>query len=402
MAQIPNIDIELLRGAARRTGLGDTLSAGLEGYEKGVGIASKIQQRKMQQKQLEMAIEKARQESMLQQQQQQREQRVADLTRPITPEAQAAPGVPLSQVASVEPETGQVLQTGPQIARAAEAQRLPALGVAEREAFPLETLKHSQALEMERLKQRGARGLLEAKPTTQKGFTAEDLKVIRTGDLDRIQQRFQDRLLDPQESKFIESQISQAEKQQLRQRTAATAGVTVLGDLERGLNEFFPKIPDNTFFRIGQAKIPGNPTYEFFSRVDSAKSNVGLDRLQLMREGNPSGGALGQVPFKQQLRLEQVYGAINPGMSKQELEVNTQRLYNIYLDVVFGNAQDRQKLIREGKMSPQENQEVEGYYYPLPIEAFRFEPKATRPKASKQIDQINKEIEDIRRQLGEN
>lgn len=78
MAQIPNIDIELLRGAAKRPGTGDVLSSGLAGFEKGVDLAGRIKDQKAKQKMLEMQIAKALAEAKAQQEAASRNQAVAD------------------------------------------------------------------------------------------------------------------------------------------------------------------------------------------------------------------------------------------------------------------------------------------------------------------------------------
>jgi hypothetical protein len=99
--------------------------------------------------------------------------------------------------------------------------------------------------------------------------------------------------------------------------------------------------------------------------VESARSNIGLDRLQQMRENSPTGGALGQVPVQQQLRLEQVLGALDVTMPRPVMEENLKYLHNAYLDIAFGTREERERLMRTGQWSEEDNQWVERNYHDL-------------------------------------
>jgi hypothetical protein len=117
--------------------------------------------------------------------------------------------------------------------------------------------------------------------------------------------------------------------------------------------------------RITASKIPGTAEYQFMKNVESARSNIGLDRLQQMRENSPTGGALGQVPVQQQLRLEQVLGALDVTMPRPVMEENLKYLHNAYLDIAFGTREERERLMRTGQWSEQDNQWVERNYHDL-------------------------------------
>ena len=153
------------------------------------------------------------------------------------------------------------------------------------------------------------------------------------------------------------------------------AGSTVIQDLQRGL-ELLPELgilAQNEgvvggILRTQSAKIPGTVANRITQFTESALSNVGLDTLQTMRENSPTGGALGQVPIQQQKRLEQVLGSLNINQLPSVLEANIKRVINIYTDIIHGSPEERAEAVRRGMMTPEENAQIESYYYDLPFD----------------------------------
>ena len=166
-----------------------------------------------------------------------------------------------------------------------------------------------------------------------------------------------------------------------RQAQRERAGGTVIQDLQRAL-DLLPELgpisgSEGVMGGIarqglgiipGQADIPGTVANRITQFTESALSNVGLDTLQQMRENSPTGGALGQVPIQQQQRLEQVLGSLNINQPPSELEANIKRVMNIYTDIIYGSAQERAMAVQEGRMTPQENAEIEQMYQELPFD----------------------------------
>ena len=184
-----------------------------------------------------------------------------------------------------------------------------------------------------------------------------------------------------------------AQKRLGRDASVQRAGRTVVREVGRGL-ELMPKIvgwgdgntqtegADTTGAdeiakanaRAFMAAIPGSAEYQFMQNIESALSNVGLDRLQEMRENSPTGGALGQVPFQQQQRLEQVLGAFKITMPKPVMEENLKYMNNAYMDIMFGSKEERDALVQQGKLSPEKNDEIQSNYYDLSWNEFgRYE-----------------------------
>ena len=166
-----------------------------------------------------------------------------------------------------------------------------------------------------------------------------------------------------------------------RQAQRERAGGTVIQDLQRAL-DLIPELGpiasgEGVLGGIarqgigpvpGSASIPGSVANRITQFTESALSNVGLDTLQQMRENSPTGGALGQVPIQQQQRLEQVLGSLNINQPPSELEANIKRVMNIYTDIIYGSAQERAMAVQEGRLSPQENAEIEQMYQELPFD----------------------------------
>jgi hypothetical protein len=58
-----------------------------------------------------------------------------------------------------------------------------------------------------------------------------------------------------------------------------------------------------------------------------------------MREASPTGGALGQVPFQQQQRLEQMLGSLQIDQDPHVLQDNIKRFINTYNDIIHGEGE---------------------------------------------------------------
>jgi len=162
------------------------------------------------------------------------------------------------------------------------------------------------------------------------------------------------------------------------------AGGTVVQDLQRGLDMFDEmnqgKGVAGANMRLFNAAVPGTSEYNVEGFIQSALSNVGLDKLQDMRENSPTGGALGQVPIQQQKRLEQVLGSLKLGQHPDVLKANMKRVINIYIDIMYGTQGERDFAVSEGKLSPAESSEIAGWYYELPFDKLGRRRKVKTPE----------------------
>ena len=128
-----------------------------------------------------------------------------------------------------------------------------------------------------------------------------------------------------------------------RQKRAERAGGTVVQDLGRALNLFeTAQSEGNLLDGVGPiegwltSKFPGTPADRIRRLVESAKSNIGIDQLQAMRDASPTGGALGQVPVQQQVRLETMLGDLVNTQNVDDWRNNIMRTINLYNDIIHG------------------------------------------------------------------
>jgi hypothetical protein len=167
----------------------------------------------------------------------------------------------------------------------------------------------------------------------------------------------------------------EAERRRIgRQSEIQRAGQTVLRSVNRGL-EYLPQLTQGEGIigsnaRAAKSGVRGTPEYNLKLQVADMLSNVGLDRLQQMRDNSPTGGALGQVPIQQQQRLEQVLGSFDLSQDPAIIEENLKQVNNIYIDVMFGSRQERELAVREGRMTPEQNAEIDQMYYEVGFDQY--------------------------------
>lgn len=190
------------------------------------------------------------------------------------------------------------------------------------------------------------------------------------------------------------AQQADSERKGLRGKQKADAGMTVVQDLQRSLDLIDDgngaiELPgwaggDTGLGEVveglatqGMAKLPRTDANAALGFANSAKANIGLDQLQLMRETSPTGGALGQVPVQQQIKLESLLGSLDPTtMRPEDFRNNASRAINIYLDLVVGNRQERASLVEQNILSEADNAKIEDMYKVLPF-GVNGEPFAT-------------------------
>ena len=171
--------------------------------------------------------------------------------------------------------------------------------------------------------------------------------------------------------KMNDAQASEKAATTAANRTAGIqrAGGTVVQDLGRAKALITDMVGGGGVVganaRLAKSKLAGTPEYYVNEFIDSAKSNIGLDKLQQMRESSPSGGALGQVPIQQQLRLEKVLGTADVGMTPAMMDDNISRIQNIYFDIMYGSKPERNLAIEQGKMTQEESDQIDSQYFDL-------------------------------------
>jgi hypothetical protein len=122
-----------------------------------------------------------------------------------------------------------------------------------------------------------------------------------------------------------------------RDATVTRAADVVTQDIDRALSiiESNPNLTTG-IGGVLTGWVPGQPSFNLNSLIDTVRSNVGFDKLQAMRDASPTGGALGQVSQQENLLLQATIGNLATSQGTEQLVDNLNRVYNIYLDIVHG------------------------------------------------------------------
>lgn len=89
------------------------------------------------------------------------------------------------------------------------------------------------------------------------------------------------------------------------------------GNWAAGLGAIFKKVPTSKAHTLGEL-------------LKTVKANAGFDKLQLMREASPTGGALGSVSDRENENLQAVIGSLEQSQDPEVLAYNLKRVNDIY------------------------------------------------------------------------
>ena len=153
----------------------------------------------------------------------------------------------------------------------------------------------------------------------------------------------------------------QTPDQRAKETLTRQRAVPVLRDIERALGQVEKSGPFAGWLASGDRIVGQGPAltatmsraFELRQHLDSIKSNISIDQLQMMREASPTGGALGQIPVKQQEFLMSVLGSLQPTLNSDTLRENLNGVYNTYLDAMFGSPEELSDAVRRGSMTQQ-------------------------------------------------
>lgn len=160
--------------------------------------------------------------------------------------------------------------------------------------------------------------------------------------------------------------------------------------------------PLASFYRAGASKfIKGTPEYKLANEfIAPIKSMLAFDELNKMRAASPTGGALGNVAKFETDMLQQTAGQLDIDKADPKtIRENLMRLSEKYLDAVHGTIQDREKLLRDDKISKETFLEILSLYPPFTMGA----KGEMTPRQAPQTEQApaETEAERILRELGE-
>ena len=159
--------------------------------------------------------------------------------------------------------------------------------------------------------------------------------------------------------------------------------------------------PFASFYRAGASKfVKGSPEYRMANEfITPIKGLVAFNKLAEMRSASPTGGALGNVAKYEVDLLEKMAGTLDPESNPQTLRENLYRLSEKYLDTIHGTAEDRRKLLQDGKITKDQYFEIESMYPAFTMGATgETVPRKIKDTAPQRQES---EVDRILRELGE-
>ena len=114
------------------------------------------------------------------------------------------------------------------------------------------------------------------------------------------------------------------------------------------------------------SNVPRTAEFSLRQFFESALNNVTLDTMNRMRESSPSGATgMGNMSDAQLRTIRGVLGQWHPGLPVEEQRYLMDRLHNFYMDAIVGERSEREKAVREGRMTQAEADAYDEFYLPL-------------------------------------
>ena len=173
----------------------------------------------------------------------------------------------------------------------------------------------------------------------------------------------------PADTKAQESRRQRTERTQAKERSSNI----VTQDIDRALNLIdTASLPTTGLAGDFLSNIGGTSARDVRGLIDTVRANVGFDKLQAMREASPTGGALGQVSERENALLQATMGNLDQSQSREQLEFNLKRLSNQVIDTVHGTREQVAEAVRQGRITQQQADQVNGLRKPLGRRASDF------------------------------
>jgi hypothetical protein len=119
------------------------------------------------------------------------------------------------------------------------------------------------------------------------------------------------------------------------------------------------------------------------------QSRLGLEQLTELRMASPSGAAVGNPTNEEGIRLQSKFGSLDATASPEIFKRNINRAIEDYLDTIHGTPEQREKLIEEGKITKQQNAQIEMQYPSSTMDTMGIEqPRQTGGTGNPAIDEI--------------
>jgi hypothetical protein len=108
--------------------------------------------------------------------------------------------------------------------------------------------------------------------------------------------------------------------------------------------------------------VPSSETQALQDKLSTVKNYLSRDYVNTLRAASPTGSAGGSITEKEWPRFENQYGVVDVSRSPVQNINNLQKIGFYQFNAVHGTPSERAQLLKEGKITPEQNAQVEQMY----------------------------------------
>jgi hypothetical protein len=158
----------------------------------------------------------------------------------------------------------------------------------------------------------------------------------------------------------------EAKVEAVRQKAASTNQMFDMA--AQTLNEI-PNLPDSPIgAKVGEwfgKIVPGTPSGQVVEKLGSINANIAFNVMQDMRDKSPTGAAAGNMTEKEWPLFWQQYGNLSAATNKDDLRNRLQNMTIKMFNASNGSPEEREKAIKEGKITKEQNAKTQEAYLQL-------------------------------------
>jgi len=108
--------------------------------------------------------------------------------------------------------------------------------------------------------------------------------------------------------------------------------------------------------------VPSSETQALQDKLSTVKNYLSRDYVNTLRAASPTGSAGGSITEKEWPRFENQYGVVDASRGPVQNINNLQKIGFYQFNAVHGTPAERAQLLKEGKITPEQNAQVEQMY----------------------------------------
>jgi hypothetical protein len=108
--------------------------------------------------------------------------------------------------------------------------------------------------------------------------------------------------------------------------------------------------------------VPSSETQALQDKLSTVKNYLSRDYVNTLRAASPTGSAGGSITEKEWPRFENQYGVVDASRSPAQNITNLQKIGFYQFNAVHGTPTERAQLLKDGKITPEQNAQVEQMY----------------------------------------